>query len=87
MSTDEEIRTIEGYLAIDWESESAWFRITEPSTDERGRTEVFVPVSIDVRVPEVRVPTIRGEITIPAADVEATLADVEDVDVAGGEDR
>ncbi|GAA0648918.1 hypothetical protein [Salarchaeum japonicum] len=71
--SDAETKTIEGFLTVNWQDETLRVRKTKPEAGERGRTELVLPISLDVHVPEIDTPVIEGDITVPAADVEASL--------------
>lgn len=74
-------RSYSGYLIVDWRdaksSNDVRFRKTEPT--DPAPHEVTIPVSVDVTVPEVDVPSIMAEVEIPAPEVEEVVrSDIED---------
>ncbi|RQG93708.1 hypothetical protein [Natrarchaeobius oligotrophus] len=64
-------KTFDLFLVIDWKNDSVRHRKTEP--DDLAPTQLAIPVSIDVNVPEVTVPTIEAAIDVPAASVEQSV--------------
>lgn len=66
-----ETKTFSGYLVVDWKREEMRYRKTKPR--DKSPTELAIPLSIDVRVPEVQVPTIEAAIDVPAAQVEQSV--------------
>lgn len=68
-----ETKTFEGYLIVDWKRGEMRHRKTKPN--DISPTELAIPVSIDVRVPEVQIPTIEAAIDVPAAQVEQSVVD------------
>ena len=70
-SEDTQTKTFSGYLIVDWKNETMRHRKTEP--DDLAPTQLAIPVSVDVAVPEVSVPTIEAAIEVPAAQVEQSV--------------
>jgi len=66
-------KTFECYLVIDWKNEKIRQRKTEPT--DVAPTELAIPVSLDINVPEVSVPTIEAAIDVPAAQVEHSVVE------------
>ena len=75
MGNTDNIQTkhFECYLVMDWKNESIRQRKTEPT--DIAPTELAIPVSLDINVPEVSVPTIEAAIDVPAAQVEHTVVE------------
>ena len=73
MTDEVTARTYSGYLMVNWRSDSVRFRKTEP--DSIDPTEIAIPVSVDVAVPEIAVPSIDVDIDVPPANVEHAVAE------------
>jgi hypothetical protein len=73
-------QTYSGYLVINWRDDDVRFRKTAPSNREVAPTEIAIPVSVGVTVPEVEVPEITAEVEVPAAKVEHAVADEQETD-------
>lgn len=73
MSENTENRTYSGYLMVDWRSDRLRFRKTEPN--KLDPTEIAVPVSVSVDVPQIDVPSIDVAVDVPPANVEHAVAE------------
>jgi len=75
MSDESDTRTYGGYLIIDWReantSDAIRFRKTEPSNP--APHEIAIPVSVNVTVPDVEVPSIEADVDVPAPEVEEVV--------------
>ncbi|GAA1280200.1 hypothetical protein GCM10009725_30080 [Aeromicrobium tamlense] len=69
--TDTTTKNFELFLVIDWKNDKVRHRKTEPA--DLAPTQLAIPVSIDINVPEVTVPTIEAAIDVPAAQVEQSV--------------
>ena len=69
--SDAETELFEGYLILDWRDGSQRRRKTEPA--DLAPHQIAIPYSIQVRVPEVTVPTIEAAIDVPEAEVEQSV--------------
>jgi len=70
---DTQTKSFECYLVVDWKHETIRQRKTEPT--DIAPTELAIPVSLDINVPEVSVPTIEAAIDVPAAQVEHSVVE------------
>jgi hypothetical protein len=67
-----ETKTYEAYLLINWSKDDLRVRKTHPG-GKLGPQELAIPISVDVTVPEVQVPEIHADITVPPAKVEQAV--------------
>lgn len=66
-------KTYEGYLVINWRDDDLRFRKTEP--ESLNPTELAVPISTTVNVPEIEVPSVELEVDVPPASVEQAVTE------------
>lgn len=69
-----ETKRFTGHLIIDWNDETMRHRKTAPD-DSLGPTELAIPVSVDITVPEIQVPSIEAAIKVPATQVEQSVVE------------
>lgn len=77
--TNDNQKTITGWLRVDWKQEKVTARQTEPSLSELGNNELLAKYRFTVNIPDVDVPTLAAEIDVPEPMVySATLEALED---------
>lgn len=74
VQNDEQQKDFDGFLIIDWKNEDARFRKTDPE-DNISPFELAIPVGVAITLPEVAVPKIEADITVPAAEVEEAVTE------------
>ena len=83
--TDEshETKTYEGFLIVNWRDDNVRFRKTKPASRKTSPYEVAIEVTVNITVPDIEIPSIEADITVPPAEVEQAIIDdlPEDVEV------
>lgn len=71
--TNTTTRTYSGYLVINWRDDTLRFRKTEP--EDLNPTEIAVPQSVTVTVPEIEVPSVELNVDVPPAAVDKAITE------------
>lgn len=73
-ATAAQTKEYSGYIIVNWRNDEVRYRKTAPRDDANPR-ELAIPITVEVEVPEVQVPEIDADITVPPAQVEHAIAE------------
>lgn len=73
--TGTEQKTLRAYLIVNWKEETLRVRKTEPDSARTSPSELALPLTVEIVVPDVDTPEITKRIEVPPARVEDARAE------------